>query len=243
MNFKAFYDSDLQVTYLTLVVPLVFLAWFFMSPRRTAVLAPASTGFLRGFLLVALALSVVDAFFAGPLLTWLGSTDGNVKLGFAIFFVVLGDFRHFALCFEVARTDSSRARAMLSAAVVSFAAPVLFLGLGLYRQTHGLGVDASWFFRWYEFTLVGVLLLVRLALQRRLANDSSDRWPAVANLVDFGVLYYALWLGADLFILAGHEWAWLLRVVPNQLYYALLIPFAYWRLFVRGAPASDSARA
>ncbi len=236
MNFKAFYDSDLQVTYLTLIAPVLFLAWFFVAPRRVVRVAPESTKFLHAFFVVALLLSMVDAFCAGPALGWLGVTDGNVKLGVAIAFVVVGDFRHFALCFEVARTHEPRSRAMGRAAAVTMAAPLLFLGLGVYRQTQGLGVDASWFFRWYEFTLVGVLLLVRVALQRRLALEAPARWSAVANLVDFAVLYYALWLGADLFILAGYESGWLVRVIPNQLYYAFLIPFAYWRLCVAREP-------
>jgi hypothetical protein len=41
-------------------------------------------------------------------------------------------------------------------------------------------------------------------------------------------VYYALWATADLLIrYGGIDAGWLLRALPNQLYYAFWIPFAY----------------
>jgi hypothetical protein len=45
--------------------------------------------------------------------------------------------------------------------------------------------------------------------------------------------YYGLWALSDVLILAGVEWAWGLRAVPNQLYYAFFVPFVWARFFAR----------
>jgi hypothetical protein len=47
-------------------------------------------------------------------------------------------------------------------------------------------------------------------------------------------VYYALWALADVLILVGRlDAGWGLRVIPNQLYYALYLPFVYFRFFSR----------
>ena len=35
---------------------------------------------------------------------------------------------------------------------------------------------------------------------------------------------------------------WGVRIVPNQLYYALWVPFAYWRFFSVSPPGPNAAR-
>ena len=57
-------------------------------------------------------------------------------------------------------------------------------------------------------------------------------------------LYYALWAVADVAILSGRDWGWALRLVPNQLYYGLLVPLCYALFFAeRAAAASTSTHA
>ena len=46
--------------------------------------------------------------------------------------------------------------------------------------------------------------------------------------------YYGLWAAADVLILCGVDAGWLVRLVPNQLYYGLFVPFVWWRFFDRG---------
>ena len=61
-------------------------------------------------------------------------------------------------------------------------------------------------------------------------NDPERRrgLQAVAGYV---ALYYALWALADVLILVfGLDAGWLLRVVPNQLYYAFWLPFVWFQL-------------
>jgi hypothetical protein len=44
----------------------------------------------------------------------------------------------------------------------------------------------------------------------------------------FAVAYYGLWASSDVLILLGVDHAWLLRAVPNQLYYAFWTPFVWF---------------
>ena len=54
--------------------------------------------------------------------------------------------------------------------------------------------------------------------------------------------YYALWAAADVLILLSVELGWLLRIVPNQLYYAFWVPFAFFAFPFNG-PRADRASA
>jgi hypothetical protein len=60
---------------------------------------------------------------------------------------------------------------------------------------------------------------------RRGAHD-----PALRAVLGYVVAYYALWASADVLILAGVDFGWGLRVLPNQLYYSFFVPFAYLRV-------------
>lgn len=54
-------------------------------------------------------------------------------------------------------------------------------------------------------------------------------------------VYYALWAAADVFILNGIDAGWALRIVPNQLYYGLFVPFTYWAFFARRYAATSTS--
>ncbi|MEN8159516.1 MAG: hypothetical protein ABFS41_05515, partial [Myxococcota bacterium] len=47
----------------------------------------------------------------------------------------------------------------------------------------------------------------------------------------YAAVYYALWAACDVLILAGVDAGWLVRCLPNQLYYGLTVPFVWWRFF------------
>ena len=54
------------------------------------------------------------------------------------------------------------------------------------------------------------------------------------GLTTYAAVYYALWAGADVLIQwVGLDAGWALRVLPNQLYYAFWVPFAYFSFFSR----------
>ena len=56
------------------------------------------------------------------------------------------------------------------------------------------------------------------------------------------LVYYGLWASADVLILSGVDAGWLLRVVPNQLYYALWTAFVYARFYSVAAEPPNAAR-
>jgi hypothetical protein len=60
-------------------------------------------------------------------------------------------------------------------------------------------------------------------------------------VVAWAGVYYALWAAADVLILAGVDAGWLLRCVPNQLYYGFTVPFVWWRFFSRSYAAESSS--
>ena len=74
------------------------------------------------------------------------------------------------------------------------------------------------------------------ALRHRGPDDSGLFFaPGVGlglrRVLGYVAVYYALWASADVLILyGGLDVGWLLRVVPNQLYYAFFVPFAWWTL-------------
>ena len=55
------------------------------------------------------------------------------------------------------------------------------------------------------------------------------------SLCGYVAVYYALWAGSDLLILyGGIDAGWLLRALPNQLYYAFWVPAVYYSFRSRG---------
>jgi hypothetical protein len=75
-----------------------------------------------------------------------------------------------------------------------------------------------------------VFMLVALALRTRLASAPSLVRDVARALLAYVAVYYALWALSDVLI----QWfaldlGWLLRIVPNQLYYSFWIPFVVWR--------------
>ena len=62
--------------------------------------------------------------------------------------------------------------------------------------------------------------------------ESDPNRARLKRVMSFVMLYYGLWAGSDALILwGGLDAGWLLRVVPNQLYYVVWIPFVYATFF------------
>ena len=80
----------------------------------------------------------------------------------------------------------------------------------------------------------------RLVLPRVLEADPA-RLRFVRSIFGYSAAYYALWLVADVLIVAfGLDAGWALRIVPNQLYYAFWVPFVYFGFFA--GRAANAAR-
>ena len=53
--------------------------------------------------------------------------------------------------------------------------------------------------------------------------------------LSYVAVYYGLWAAADaLILLGGLDAGWLLRALPNQLYYAFWVPFVFFTFLRRG---------
>jgi hypothetical protein len=228
-SWRAFYESDLQSFWSLIVVPALFVAYLLVSPRaRGAARASADAHFLYGYGLAFGIATVVDPLCTGPMVAWL-DLGGRAASGVMIAFVLLGDFRVFLLVFRLAGPDGRLGRAAAEAAVWTFAVPIFAAtantGLAWLRP------EASGQRLWliYELAFLALALFLRArVIPRRAAAGPAARVRRLRRVLAYVAVYYALWATADLLILyGGLDAGWLLRALPNQLYYAFWVPFAY----------------
>ncbi len=228
MDAKAVYDSAWQHPGIAFAAALVFA---FALARKV--------GGHHGLAILLAAEIAADAFFTGTF-----SPTAPTALGtpVAIAFVILGDLRFFLLVELAARASRPPSfeglgppRAWGMATAWAFAIPVLSaipqrLFPSAFTQLNAV-------FLVYEAMFVVLALALRfVVLPRRFAGASEPvrRW--VFGLALFEIVQYALWSTADVVILAGVEAGYWLRIVPNALYYAAFVPFAW-----HGAVALDEA--
>ena len=229
MDAKAVYDSAWQHPGIAFVAGLAFA---FALARKV--------GGHHGLAILFAAEIVADAFFTGTF-----SPTAPTALGtpVAIAFVILGDLRFFLLvelAIRAPRAPSFEglgpARAWGAATAWAFAIPVLSAIPQKLFPSAFTKLNAV--FLVYEAMFVVLAVVLRFAvLPRRLAQASEPvrRW--VFGLATFELVQYALWSLADVVILAGAEAGYWLRIVPNTLYYAAFVPFAW-----RGAIVLDEAK-
>jgi len=135
------------------------------------------------------------------------------------------------------RPSEGLAAALRSSALLTTIVPIcayaIYYVLGLlFEDLHG---QVLWIA--YELGFLSLALYLRArVIPRRLAGGSAESQASFAlrRTTTFAAVYYALWATSDLLIIgADLDMGWLLRVVPNQLYYAFWIPFFYWVWFAR----------
>jgi hypothetical protein len=245
--FLSFYTSDLQTTYATWPVPLLLLAWLVLTGGRAATTRDAR--FVRAYATFFAVETVLDSLVTGPLTKLLGLSGTTAGLVVLVFFVLLGDFRVLYLLQRLAFPERTRDRLLAESAAWTLIAPLAVLSIRelLAALAGELGDNAIWLI--YELCfLVLALVLRQVLLPRWVAGPGRARRLAyLRSVATYVAVYYALWATADVLIqLLGLDVGWALRVVPNQLYYAFFVPFAYFRYFASGADqesASTSAHA
>lgn len=170
-------------------------------------------------LLVLLELEILlDAWLTGPL-----SPLTPARLtSFVSAFIVLGDLRWFYLVER--QVQPTRERTWLVSIPLALVLPVC---VGLVHELVPARFSGTLFFLVYETLFVGWALLVA---RSRLALLDGGRARYVRRLTALVVAQYALWATADALILLGHDLGWLLRVVPNALYYVGFAPLATLRV-------------
>jgi hypothetical protein len=221
-EWQAFYTSDWQGLWALLPVPAAFFVFLLVSKRAREVAARSDEArFLHGWSLLFALETLLDPIVAGKLTKVLGLSPGSAT-AVLLFFVLLGDFRVWWLLFALARGGVRRGAA-LAAAVTPVIPLLAFAG---DRLAGAFVADASGMRIWvlYELLFTSTALWLRGAwLQRQKLEPRQLRF--LRFVCGYAALYYGLWAASDLlWITTSLDLAWLLRVVPNQLYYAFFVP-------------------
>jgi hypothetical protein len=245
-TWRALYESDLQGLYAVLVVPALFLVYRLWRGRpRGARFDSASAVAFVDAVAIAFAVETIADAWGMPLVRALSLSDSAVATAVLVFFVLLGDFRVYLLIFGLVaicagqRWVAGAARAIGWTMVVPVAAYAL--NALLRAAIAGLHPDSIWLV--YELLFTGVALaLRRRLLQRDLQRADPALRGYVAAVMLYSAVYYGLWALSDLLIqVADRDVGWLLRIVPNQLYYAFWTPFVFFSFFSRRYAATSAS--
>jgi hypothetical protein len=175
-------------------------------------------------------LSLADAWLTTSDIPLLGPLPDALSGIVPLFFVLAGDLR--VLLVVMAGTSDGRlvltGRSLLYACALTLVVPV-FTQVALALLPASMG-GARVMFLIYEIAFA----VLALALLRWHPSASRAGW--IRRVTGFAVLYYGLWASADAWILAtGSDLGYLLRLLPNLLYYGGLIA-------VMGIAASTDSR-
>ncbi len=224
----AFYLSDLMSLYGLWVAPLAYLVYRAVAPPDPArAVAPAAAS---GVALLTLAFAfetLLDPWATGPGLRALGWQEAWAGTALVFVFVLLGDLRVLWLLALVAHPERGLAAALRWAAPLTLLVPVA-AGLPyaiLQRLVPDLHGQVLWML--YELAFAALCLWLARVWAPRVAAEDPARLGFLRAVAGYSAVYYVLWASADLLIVAaGLDLGWVLRVIPNQLYYG------FWVLFV-----------
>ncbi len=206
--------------------PLHDPLFFWLGAAIFVIVLASRLPFLAGFLVVFAFEIAADATLTGALSPIpKGAAYGTPII---ITFVILGDFRYFVLVERFASRGRARALTFGAAAVWAFVVPVV--SFALRSLVPSLASPPRVTFLTYEalfFALALVLRFVRVPQKTAEATPEVRRW--LLEVTGFEIAQYALWGLSDVLILSGVEAGFLLRFVPNAMYYVLFLPFVLWR--------------
>ncbi len=249
------YKSDLQGAVAVTIVPLLFLLYLAWTERSTtAGVVPAAARFMHVWAGTFAVLTIVDPLAGGPLMRVLGLADQPIATVVMVAFVLLGDFRVYLLVFVLmthagARHDARVAdpllatrdalrvvppRAAVAALLATLVVPIVAVTVEAGLRTRVPHPPAQSIWLAYELAFLVVALVLRQwIVPARVPGTEPRLRNYLRAVLTYVAVYYALWATADILIIAGIDLGWALRIVPNQLYYAFWVPFAYVRFFRR----------
>ncbi len=232
------YATTVQGFWAVLPVPALYLLWRAVRGRpRGAGALPAAAAFVDAYAIAFAVETMLDPFATGPLLRGLGMADGAASTAVMVFFVLLGDFRVYLLLFGLLAIAGGGAwrDGVPSAAAWTLLVPLVAYPLSVVVSALHPSSDPNTIWLLYEGLFLAVALWLRAGLvPRRVPTDQPALRAFLREALAYVALYYGLWATADVLIqLAGLDVGWLLRVVPNQLYYAFWVPFVVLRFFAR----------
>ena len=224
MSYAEFYDSIIQHPLLLWAAAIFGLLLALSRPGLSAT--------VRRYCMALAAIALLDAWLTTTNVPGIGPLTGAAASFVPLAFVLIGDFRFF-LFIESAKSDGTVAasagawmRASAWTVLVPLASQLCVLGLGSNEPR-------VLFFVYETLFVVLAIGLSRVYLPRR---SGALLWTR--RVTRFVIAYYALWAVADAVILTtGADVAFLLRVLPNVLYYGGLVPAIAW-----AAPVADEAR-
>lgn len=215
MIYAEFYDSFIQHPLLLWAAALLGLL--------VALSRRGLSRSVRWFCIALTILSLLDAWLTTTRILGIGSLTGAVASLVPLAFVLVGDFRYFFLI-ESARSDGTLAAS--ARGLARACAWTLVVPLGSQLVITALGSDdPRVLFLVYE--ILFVFLSVGIAALYLPRHTDAPRWTRRVTLFVIG--YYGLWAAADAIILTtGADMGFLLRVLPNALYYGGFVPVVAW---------------
>ncbi len=235
-SWRDFYQGDLQAVYSLLVVPALFLAYLGVAGRRRSTQSRLPDArFVLGYAVVFAVETLADPLATGALVEGLdlGNTATERVM---VLFVLLGDFRVFLLVFHLAGRERNLGRALRWSIAFTPVVPILAWTFNeiLVAWRPELPDQALWLI--HELCFLALALLLRnVYLARKDPQDTGGHSRFLRGALTYVAVYYGLWAAADaLILLAGLDAGWLLRALPNQLYYAFWVPFVFFTFLRRG---------
>jgi hypothetical protein len=214
--FKAFYASPIQHPILLWIAAGAALVF-----SRTARDLPTP---IRRYTTILVVLSLLDAWLSSTHIYGIGSLRGSAAIGVPIFFVLAGDYRYLFLVVAGSSTGKidCSPKKLLSALGITLAVPIL-TEVFLAALPESLN-STRMMFLIYELSFV----CLTLALLNWHPNLKNNTW--LASISRFVVAYYSLWALSDILILfLESDLGYLLRAIPNLLYYGgLIAAIAHW---------------
>ena len=215
MRYAEFYESFVQHPLLLWAAAIVGLVLALSRPNLSRT--------VRAYCVTMTAISLLDAWLTSNQVVGIGALNGAAASFVPLAFVLVGDLRYF-LFVESAKPDGTLATSMAS--FVRASAWTLLVPLASQLLVRVLGSsEPRMLFLVYETLFVCLSAGVSLVyLPRR-----SDAVQWTQRVTGFVLVYYALWVTADALILTtGADAGFLLRVLPNVLYYGGLVPAIAW---------------
>ena len=235
-TWQELYASDLQSLWALVALPALFLVWLAARGRARAARDPdPRSRFVLAWAVAFAAETILDPIATGPLTRALELSPGAAQ-ALGLLFVLLGDWRVWLLVAALAFGPARRAAVFAGSTLATLVVPGVAFGTDAALRLRWPDLPGQVLWLVYELGFAALALGVRARLLPRLAAVADARAQACARAVlAYAAGYYALWAAADVLILAGVDAGWLLRMLPNQLYYALFVPFAFFAWFRRGA--------
>lgn len=215
MSYAEFYDSFIQHPLLLWAAAILGLL--------LALSGPALSVTVRRYCIALASLSLLDAWLTTNDVPGIGPLTGAAASFVPLAFVLLGDFRFF-LFIESAKPDGTLGAS--AGAWMRASAWTLLVPVASQLAVFGLGANEPRIL-FFVYEMLFVLLSVGLAQVYLPRRSRALRWTR--RVTRFVIAYYALWAAADAIILTtGADVGFLLRLVPNALYFGGLVPAIAW---------------